>query len=112
MHVLTERGCPDLDSLKPDRGFFLIDLDSMSSQQLQHLLEEIQSHIDSFKETLADIESHYQTSLKLATDPASISSLMEQHSIHIGRQRTAIAKMEESYSQVRDHLASLGESNL
>jgi hypothetical protein len=83
----------------------------MDSQHRQNRLKEIQSHIDSFKETLADSESHYQMSLKLTTDPALRSSLMEQHIIHVERQRIAIAEMEELYNQVRDHLAGLGESN-
>jgi hypothetical protein len=83
----------------------------MNSQHLQHYLEEIQSYIDSFNETLADSESDYQASLKLVTDATLRSLLMEQHTTHIERQKTALSKMEELYNQVRDHLASLGESN-
>jgi hypothetical protein len=83
----------------------------MNSQNLQHYLKEIQSYIDSFNETLADSESDYQTSLKLITDPTLRSLLVEQHTTNVERQKTALAKMEVLYSEVRDHLASLGQSN-
>jgi regulator of replication initiation timing len=84
----------------------------MNSQYLQNRLEEIQRHINSFKERLAGSENHYQTSLKLITNPRLRSSLMEQHVIHTERQKTAITKMEGLYSQVRDQLASLNNSDL
>jgi hypothetical protein len=83
----------------------------MNSQPQQHRLKEIQSYIDDFKKMLADSESRYQMSLELITDPVLRSSLMEQHVIQTERQRTAMAKMEVLYGQVRDHLASLGQSN-
>lgn len=84
----------------------------MNSQYSQNRLEEIQSHIDDFKERLAGSEGRYQTSFKLITNPRLRSSLMEQHAIHTERQKTAIARMEKLYGQVRDRLASLNNSDL
>jgi GTP1/Obg family GTP-binding protein len=83
----------------------------MNSQPLQQRLKEIQSHIDDFKKTLSDSQSHYQMSLELIADPVLRSSLMEQHVVETERQRAAIDRMEALYDQVRDHLASLGQSN-
>ena len=83
----------------------------MNSQYSQNRLEEIQGHINSFKEKLAGSEDRYQTSLKLITNPQLRSSLIEQHAVHSERQRTAIARMEGLYNQLRDRLAGLNNSD-
>lgn len=84
----------------------------MASLSLQHRLKEIQSHIDDFKQKLADSEGHYQKSLELLTDPGLCSQLMEHHIIHVERQKTSIARLEELYNQVQNQLASPDQFDL
>ncbi len=83
----------------------------MDLQRLQRRLEEIQSHIDSFKRSLADSEDNYQESLKLLTDPIISSALMEHHIVHTERQKNTIVRLEMLFDQVKEQLESL-KSNI